>query len=1053
MYHCCGSSRNAHVRLSSGDWANDDENVVYAQSDRTVLQSTSRVDTCQAMRIAVVNPIGAITEYVGGNDNDNTLKVQLKGGETIQFESWSYEEQAGFRMYWMRPYRPDPSNPDRLDPNDPINQEGTPQHACAFYIFNPNQPNSPTDPNTWIGGDATRRFQIPTNLKNVVRNDGNNGKIRVNINGRAQEIDCNQYPADYSRGVIFGANYIKNPYQWGGLWRRNIGPTPQDSSMFDGTTNLNRPCDRPNKCVVRTPFVVDTCASMTVSAAEAGKTITVNAGTQSGNNVIDHQFKGGETIIFDSSSTGDHAKFRVYWMRPYRPDPNDPVNQIGSREHVCSYYIFNPYTQEDALIHKIERRMIIGGETYRIFNLPTNLSSLARNDLGSTNGKIKINNVTHDCNGFTADYSKGVIFGVTYIENPYQWGGLWCSNAGPDVNNSTLFGGTYNYGVPCPKPNRCVVRTQYYSGSGDNGSVINPPAPVKPSPSVVISQKLQGNQNEIKLNDEVKVDVNVKNVGNVDIKDFTLYFESNTLEFTGVNYRGGVQVEYQSYTNKIRLPNLPPKGEQVYPDMPIPGEPPMLWNPYDGVLSAARDGKEGETMTLSLRLKVKATNSRGCIRIDQKVGYVGGTVIMPPQTNCLEINVRQSGPNPSLTISQDIFEGNGRFVVGDRIGYEVRIKNIGNVDIHSFTLSQEYNPEYLEFFTAKYEGAGNEFKTLNPTSSSINMPDQRQTLVWSDLPPLPPRPVSMRPDPREDGVLSADVNNGDGETLTIYMQFRIKKELPNPINNHENENCSILGGTIRYRDPVSGEIRPFALPQVRACTQFYLRGSSTPTPSSTSTPTPSSTFTPTPTPSSTPTPDSGFRVEVPRPSVVINGYTPFVYVGDEAKYATQIINEERDKVYKKIDFMSTYDSGKLVPKRIIIKHNQKGKFAVIDYIPNDGNILIKDIQDLCAGTTNLRAPTCDSSETLGPLSYNESYTINIIFGTQKTGSVCPYTTVMVVEGSQSASSGVEVCMFVDVPVLLNSESIQPLIPGLSTMVLSGAINLAIAGIRSRMGIP
>ncbi len=108
---------------------------------------------------------------------------------------------------------------------------------------------------------------------------------------------------------------------------------------------------------------------------------------------------------------------------------------------------------------------------------------------------------------------------------------------------------------------------------------------------------------------------------------------------------------------------------------------------------------------------------------------------------------------------------------------------------------------------------------LNPVSPISNGPDGRRTLSWSNLPPLPPRPISANPDPREDGVLWADITHGDGEIFTLNIQFKIRRELPSQINNRENENCSILGGTIRYGDIMSS----FDLPRTRLCTQFYLR--------------------------------------------------------------------------------------------------------------------------------------------------------------------------------------------------------------------------------------
>lgn len=178
-------------------------------------------------------------------------------------------------------------------------------------------------------------------------------------------------------------------------------------------------------------------------------------------------------------------------------------------------------------------------------------------------------------------------------------------------------------------------RTVYQSNNGDTPAL------------AIIDYSLQTNPNEIRVNEEVGINVSVKNLGNVTIRDFTLYFESDTMEFIGVDYQGGVEVPYDIYTNKVILPNLPPKESPEYGGgMLRPGE----WNPFDGVLSAARNGGVGETMTLSFRLKVKSVNSRSCVRTYEKVLYVSGGTYregnITAEQKCLDINVRQSRPNP-----------------------------------------------------------------------------------------------------------------------------------------------------------------------------------------------------------------------------------------------------------------------------------------------------------------------------------------------------------------------------------------------------------------------
>jgi hypothetical protein len=126
---------------------------------------------------------------------------------------------------------------------------------------------------------------------------------------------------------------------------------------------------------------------------------------------------------------------------------------------------------------------------------------------------------------------------------------------------------------------------------------------------------------------------------------------------------------------------------------------------------------------------------------------------------------------------------------------------------------------------------------------------------------------------------------------------------------------------------------------------------STPTPiptsrqTQTSTPTQTPTSTPTSTPTlentSTPTDTGGGGGTHLSPVIEKSTTTPSVYLGNDVKITTKVTNNSPDEIYKSIDFLNVYDSSKLIPKRLFIKHEKTGRSATIDDIANSGSISIE----------------------------------------------------------------------------------------------------------------
>lgn len=206
-------------------------------------------------------------------------------------------------------------------------------------------------------------------------------------------------------------------------------------------------------CGCRTEQRSDTCARMTVSFGS--QSLTVNRAGQP--NVINAMPQPGQSISFDSAPTGPNAGMQTYWMRPYIPDQNHPINRHGTPEHFCSFYIFNPYYNQDYP----DPNLRSGGSPRRTFTMPNNLTSLVRNDSPRGDGVFPATRSAVgrdiDCKEYPMNFSQGVIFGVTYIRNPLQWGGIWCRNVGPNTNMAEVFDGvSIRTNMQCTNP--CVVR-------------------------------------------------------------------------------------------------------------------------------------------------------------------------------------------------------------------------------------------------------------------------------------------------------------------------------------------------------------------------------------------------------------------------------------------------------------------------------------------------------------------------------------------------------------------------------------------------------------------
>jgi len=184
-------------------------------------------------------------------------------------------------------------------------------------------------------------------------------------------------------------------------------------------------------CMPPTQTQIGACTSLSVSYA--GKSATSNNPTVNTPVKIDSLPAAGQQITFNSSGSGS-SKFNAYWMRPYDPNPNAPINTYGTIEHRCGFYIFN--ADQNRTVNAT-------------FTMPANFPSrVVRNDsFGQAN-----------CQNYPMDFSQGAIFGANYVPNAdgsYTMDMIWCRNVSSTPDRGVLFKGSTPLGQSCPSP--CVI--------------------------------------------------------------------------------------------------------------------------------------------------------------------------------------------------------------------------------------------------------------------------------------------------------------------------------------------------------------------------------------------------------------------------------------------------------------------------------------------------------------------------------------------------------------------------------------------------------------------
>lgn len=322
--------------------------------------------------------------------------------------------------------------------------------------------------------------------------------------------------------------------------------------------------------------------------------------------------------------------------------------------------------------------------------------------------------------------------------------------------------------------------------------------------------------------------------------------------------------------------------------------------------------------------------------------------------------------------------------VGSTIVFNISARNTGNVAIRNFTLSDNFDPNYLEFLSSSF--GPTPYAPDTPTGQIVN---GRRVLTWSNMPPKSDRI------PNEDGVLTI------GETVNLTVTFRILKETT-PALALENDNCGVIS-TIQYQDTNGTTVEVPITPPKSSCVEYQ-----------------------------TPT-------QVPL-TVVINksALTPSVVSPAQVKFRAVIVNNDTQKrTYSDIDFTDEYDSTYLKPNNVIVT-NPAGRQATLTGFANSGVLSIANLQDQKDA----------NGVALGALPYGQTYTLDLIFDSMAPiHQTCDtvFTNVGDTGGNGGVSNEAKACAEITAPpppVTGANMFFNLMIPALA-IIATGAANLVL----------
>lgn len=345
--------------------------------------------------------------------------------------------------------------------------------------------------------------------------------------------------------------------------------------------------------------------------------------------------------------------------------------------------------------------------------------------------------------------------------------------------------------------------------------------------------------------------------------------------------------------------------------------------------------------------------------------------------------------NPAISIVKERVSPDYQ-KVGSNIVFNITVRNTGDVDIRNFTLSDNFDPNYLQFNSAVYTKAGQDY-VINP--SATDTVNGRTRLTWNNMPP------KSNIVPNEDGVLTV------GESMTLTVNFKILKDTTQA-QLLQHQNCGVTS-TIQYVDD-QGQTQEVTLnPAPQSCDEF-----------NTSTETP-------------------LTATIDKTTL-----TPSVVLPNQVRFKGVLTNTDNEqRTYTKIDFADEYDTTYLKPNRVVVT-NPAGRSATVTNILNTGTIRVLIYEQ----GNNASLKDINGNE-LGALPYNQSYTIELVFDSiASVDKTCDTIFADVANGNNGGTSNRDTaCAEITPPPPPNTGAdavLNLLVPGIG-MVATGAANFII----------
>ncbi len=322
-------------------------------------------------------------------------------------------------------------------------------------------------------------------------------------------------------------------------------------------------------------------------------------------------------------------------------------------------------------------------------------------------------------------------------------------------------------------------------------------------------------------------------------------------------------------------------------------------------------------------------------------------------------------PTPQVTIQKTLTSPNYQ-PIGSEVTFNIVVTNTGGVDIRNFVLTDNFDPNYLQYISTSYKT-----KSLEPDSNATGT-DGRRTLVWNYMPPKPDR-ISG-----EDGVLTI------GESMTITLKFKSLKATTTQLTV-ENDNCGVVN-TIEYTD--KNNQTQVQTVNLKSCAEFNV-----------------------------PETPTNLTIRVSKYTI-----TPSVNVGQEVKFQAVIANTS-DRSYTDIDFIDNYDATHLKLMKVKLARIASIPSGAYTFKDTDYAVEVTTFSSVNPLVmNNLQDVKNSQGNAFGKLDPSASYVLEITYQAQApSDSTCDTVIGNVTDNNGKGASGnAQACAKVNAPLPPNT---------------------------------